>query len=194
MNAGRRVSIQVEVRDDYVSLSVGGAGMVIPIDLPPESDSPMAQDGDFESRIDRIKREAKEQRDAAGQANKEFGQGCRRLLLDLVKPLFERTRAKLGRDDDLAVNWSPAGEDEIHLTVQNKRTRRAYSLFYHCDWSDRRVRRRTTIKPPAGTIMEWDHTDNFELLDLSQEVLEDHLEEFLRLAFSGSSAARLMTR
>ena len=152
----------------------------------------MAQDGDFESRIDRIKRETKGQREATGQANKEFAQGCRRLLLEVVKPLFERTRVKLGHDDDLAVNWAAAGEDEIHLVAKNKRTRRAYLLHYHCHWPDNRVQRRTVIQPPAGGIPEWDHTDNFELLDLSQETLEGHVEEVLRLAFSGESAARLM--
>lgn len=183
-----RVSIHVDVRGDSVSFSIGGAGQAILLDVPPESDPPMAHDDDFESRIDRIKREAKEQRDDAGQANKEFSQGCRKLLREIVRPLFDRTKIKLDRDDEVAVNWAAVEEDEIHFSAQNRRTRRTYTLHYRCHWPDRRVQRRTTIKPPTGARFEWDHTDGYEVLDLSQQVLEGHLEELLKLAFSGLGA------
>jgi len=109
---------------------------------------------------------------------------CRQLLQEIVKPIFEKTVAKLGQDEVLKeANWGAEREGEIHLSVLHKRTGRTYMLQYHCH--EHRVHRRTTVKPPPGDTFGSKRSTGFQLWEFSEKTAQDHVNEFRELALAG---------
>jgi hypothetical protein len=146
---------------------------------------PVAKDEDFESRIDKIKREIRDRREEEGHQNQIFSHGCRGLLKE-IQSLFERTVNKLRHDDELAdAKWGAENEDDVHLSARSRRTSRIYILRYRCYWPDQRVQRITTIQGLASGNYANKRQQDFALGQLDGRVLEDHVEDFLRLAFTG---------
>lgn len=137
---------------------------------------------ELEDRIDKIREDARAKRQAEGERYKDFSSGCRRLLKDVLAPLFEKTTAKLRGDDTLVVQWGAENEDELHLKARNKMRNLTHQLQYKCNWPNCRIQR---VVSAVLTAVGTSHSRSeraFELADLTEEVLADHLEEFLRLA------------
>ena len=142
---------------------------------------------DLNDRIDRIKREIDGPR-GDWQANKEVSKGWRMLLRKTIRPLFKRTKARFRGDNEVAVNWGAEGEDEVHLSAQNRRTKRIFVLQYRCYRPDRLILRAITVLPPfARNPDETRHKESLEVASISKSTVGEDLDELLKFAYRGSS-------
>ena len=90
---GFHVNIQVEVRDNFVSLSVGGEGKETPLAIPPESDTTMAQDEDqdrlFGEKVKALSTKHKEQRGIVEHVSELTKKGREDFLLQFNEKMRE---------------------------------------------------------------------------------------------------------